>query len=96
MVLLSIRLLGDLSAVDYRGDALSVGNRRTQALIVYLAIRLGGKTSLSELASLLFGDPGAEGEVREVVRDLHYALRFLPHDILIDDGTTVRFNPSKS
>lgn len=92
MVLLSVRLLGELSAVDYRGDALSVGNRRTQALIIYLALRVGGKTSMTELASLLFGDPKAESEVREVVRDLHYALRFLPHDILIDDGTAVRFN----
>lgn len=92
MVLLSIRLLGELSAVDYRGDALSVGNRRTQALIVYLALKISGKTSLSEMASLLFDDPTAEGEVREVVRDLHYALRFLPHDIFIEDGTTIRFN----
>jgi DNA-binding SARP family transcriptional activator len=92
MVLLSIRLLGELSAVDYRGDALSVGNRRTQALIVYLAMRISGKTSMSEMASLLFDDATAEAEVREVVRDLHYALRYLPHEILIDDGTTVRFN----
>jgi CheY-like chemotaxis protein len=92
MVLLSVRLLGELSAVDYRGDALSVGNRRTQALIVYLAMKIAGKTSIAEMASLLFGDAGAEGEVREVVRDLHYALRFLPHDILIDDGGTIRFN----
>ncbi|HYC59444.1 MAG TPA: response regulator [Thermoanaerobaculia bacterium] len=92
MVLLSIRLLGELSAVDYRGDALSVGNRRTQALVIYLALKINGKTSLSELASILFGDANAESEVREVVRDLHYALRFLPHDILIVEGNTVRFN----
>jgi CheY-like chemotaxis protein len=92
MVLLSIRLLGEFSAVDYRGDALSIGNRRTQALIIYLALKIGGKTSRTELGSLLFNDPGAEGDVREVVRDLHYALRFLPHDILIDDGVTLRFN----
>jgi CheY-like chemotaxis protein len=92
MVLLSIRLLGELSAVDYRGDALSIGNRRTQALVVYLALKIGGKTSMTELGSLLFGDPGAESEVREVVRDLHYALRYLPHEILIDDGNAVRFN----
>jgi CheY-like chemotaxis protein len=92
MVLLSIRLLGDFQAVDYRGDALSVGNRRTQALIIYLALKIGGKTSLTELGTLLFGDPGAESQVRDVIRDLHYALRFLPHDILLDDGTTVRFN----
>lgn len=92
MVLLSIRLLGEFSAVDYRGDALSIGNRRTQALIVYLALKIGGKTSIPELGGLLFGDPGAESEVREVVRDLHYSLRFLPHDILLDDGDTVRFS----
>lgn len=92
MVLLSIRVLGEFSAVDYRGDALSVGNRRTQALIVYLALNISRKASVTELASLLFGDATAEGEVREVVRDLHYALRFLPHDILIDDGSSVRFN----
>jgi CheY-like chemotaxis protein len=92
MVLLSIRLLGEFSAVDYRGDALSIGNRRTQALIVYLALKIGGRTSLNELGSLLFGDPGAEGQVRDVVRDLQYALRFLPHEILIEDGASVRFN----
>jgi CheY-like chemotaxis protein len=92
MVLLSIRLLGEFSAVDYRGDALSIGNRRTQALVVYLALKIGGRTSINELGSLLFGDPGAEAQVRDVVRDLHYALRFLPHEILIDDGAAVRFN----
>lgn len=92
MILLSIQLLGEFSAIDYRGDALSIGNRRTHALIVYLALKIGGKTSISELASLLFGDPAMEADVREVVRDLHYALRFLPHDILVDDGTSLRFN----
>ena len=93
MVLLSIRLLGDFSAVDYRGDALSIGNRRTQALVVYLALKSsGGRPSIAELATLLFGDPAAENEVRAVIRDLHYALRFLPPDILIDDGVTVRFD----
>ncbi|HEY0155712.1 MAG TPA: response regulator [Thermoanaerobaculia bacterium] len=92
MVLLTIRLLGEFSAVDYRGDALSIGNRRTQALVIYLALKIGGRTSLTELGTLLFGDPGAEGQVREVIRDLHYALRYLPHDILTEDGAAVRFN----
>jgi CheY-like chemotaxis protein len=92
MVLLSIRLLGDLSAIDYRGNALSIGKPRTQALIVYLALKIAGKPSLSEIAELLFGDPGAEAQVRALVSDLRYALRFLPPDILIEDGATVRFN----
>jgi len=92
MVLLSIRLLGDVSAVDYRGNALSIGNRRTQALVVYLAMKIGGTPSLREIGQLLFGDPGATSEVKELARDLRYALRFLPPDVLIDDGATLRFN----
>lgn len=92
MVLLSIRLLGDLSAVDYRGNALSIGNRRTQALVVYLAMKIGGTPSIREMGELLFGDATAAVQVREVVRDLRYALRYLPPDVLIDDGVTVRFN----
>ncbi len=92
MVLLSIRLLGDLSAVDYRGDALSIGNRRTQALVVYLAMKIGNTPSIREIGELLFDDPTAAVQVREVVRDLRYALRFLPPDVLVDDGVTVRFN----
>jgi CheY-like chemotaxis protein len=92
MVLLSIRLFGDLSAVDYRGNALSIGNVRIQSLIVYLALKIGAKTSYAEIGELLFGDPGATADVRTLVRDLRYALRFLPDDILIDDGASVRFN----
>ena len=90
MVLLSIRLLGEVSAVDYRGNALSIGNRRTQALVVYLALR--SKPTLTEIGRLLFGDADALTEIRDVVRDLRYALRFLPPDVLQDDGEVVRFN----
>jgi DNA-binding SARP family transcriptional activator len=92
MPLLSIRLLGEFAATDYRGDSLSVGNRRTQALVVYLALRISARTSIPDLAELLFGDPRAESSVRSVIRDLQYALRYLPPDILLDDGVTVRFN----
>ena len=92
MILLSVRLFGEFSAIDYRGDALSIGNRRTQALVVHLALKTPGRSSLAELGMLLFEDPAAEPDVRAVIRDLHYALRYLPPDILIDDGATVRFN----
>jgi DNA-binding SARP family transcriptional activator len=92
MILLSVRLFGEFSAVDYRGDALSIGNRRTQALVVHLALGLRERRSVAELGSLLFNDPTAETDVRAVIRDLHYALRYLPPGILIDDGATVRFN----
>lgn len=90
MVLLSIRLLGEVSAVDYRGDALSIGNRRTQALVVYLALK--NKPSIREIGQLLFNDPEAATDVRELVRDLRHALRFLPPDVLKENGDTVGFN----
>ena len=63
MVLLSIRLLGDLSAVDYRGNALSIGNRRTQALVVYLGLKIGNSPSIREIGELLFGDATAAVQV---------------------------------
>lgn len=91
MPFLNIRLFGDFSAIDFRGNALSIGNRRTQALVVYLALR-GGKTSLGEIGELLFDDPGVEQQVRALIRDLQYALRYLSDEIVIDDGRTVRFN----
>ncbi|HYC91104.1 MAG TPA: response regulator [Thermoanaerobaculia bacterium] len=90
MVLLSIRLLGDVSAVDYRGNALSIGNRRTQALVVYLALK--SRPSLREIGRLLFGHEEATSDVRLLVRDLRYALRFLPPEVLAEDNDTVRFN----
>ena len=90
MVLLSIRLLGDVSAVDYRGNALSIGNRRTQALIVYLALK--SRPTFSEIGRLLFDDANAIAAVREVVRDLRYALRFLPPEVLKEEADHVRFN----
>jgi len=92
MHLLSIRLLGDLSVVDYQGNALSVGNRRAQALVVYLALKMGGSPSIREIGELLFDDGDAMGQVRELIRDLHHALRFLPPEVLVEDATSIRFN----
>ena len=91
MPLLTIRLLGEFSAVDYRGNAVSVGNRRTQALIVYLALKIGTRVSIREIAELFFGDAKAVASVRELVRDLQISLRFLPPDVLVDDGESLRF-----
>jgi len=92
MVLLSVHLLGEVSFVDHRGNALSIGNRRTHALLIYLALKIGEKTSFSEIARLLFGDPYARSEVRILLRDLRYALRFLPPEVLQEDGDSIRFN----
>ena len=94
MLRLKIRLLGEYSAIDFHGNALSIGELRTQALVIYLALNIDGKTSLKELAELLFDDRDAVIQVRGVIRNLLAALRFLPPEIVLDEGSTVRFNPS--
>lgn len=94
MPLLSVRLFGELAATDYRGNTLAIGNKRTQALIVYLALRIDGEVSLDEISRLLFTGDDAIAGVRGIVRDLQYVFRFLPPDVLIDGGDLVRFNPA--
>ena len=92
MVLLSIRLLGEFSAVDLRGNALSIGNRRAQALVVILALRIERKTTFAEIGEWLFENPLAVAQVQGLLQDLHHALRYLPQDILITEESSVRFN----
>jgi CheY-like chemotaxis protein len=86
MTLLTIRLFGELKAVDHRGDALSVGSRRTQAAIVWMALHLDSEAPLRDFETL-FGDDAAM-----LARDLHYAFRFLPTRLLEGDGPMLRFN----
>jgi CheY-like chemotaxis protein len=92
MPLLSIRLFGEFAATDFRGNALSIGNRRTQALLICLALS-SGKVSIGEIGELLFGGSGADSSVFGLIRDLRYALRYLSDEIVIDDGRTVQFKP---
>ena len=92
MSLLEIRLLGDFSAVDHRGNALSVGNKRTQALVVYLALKINGRPSLREAGELICGGADGESRARDLVRDLQFALRYLPPEILIVTADNVQFN----
>ena len=94
MPLLTIRLLGEFSATDHRGNALSVGNKRTQALIAFLALRLNQHSTLQEMGELLFGTV-SPATIRGAITDLRYALRFLPADILVEDGELVRLNPDE-
>ena len=94
MPLLTIRLLGEFSVTDHRGNALSVGNKRTQALIAFLALRLNQHATLQEMGDLLFGT-GSPAAIRGAIADLRYALRFLPPDVLIEDGDAVRLNPEE-
>src|SRR3954452_13065762 len=86
MTLLTIRLFGELKAVDHRGDALSVGSRRTQAAIVWLALHLDSEAPLRDFEAL-FGEDAAM-----LARALQYAFRFLPTRLLEGDGPMLRLN----
>jgi CheY-like chemotaxis protein len=93
MPLLSIRLFGEFSAVDHRGNALSIGNRRTQAVIAFLALSLEGERTVKDFATL-FGGDDPQLSSAALTRDLQFALRFLPPDLLRHDRDSVRFNPT--
>jgi len=86
MPLLTIRLFGELSATDQRGDALSVGSKRTQAAIVWMALHIDAEAPLRDFQTL-FGDDAAM-----IARDLRYAFRFMPGRLLEGDGPSLRFN----
>jgi CheY-like chemotaxis protein len=91
MPLLTIRMFGEFSAIDHRGNALSIGNRKTQALIVYLGLR-GGRASLTEVGTLLFGAADGANGIRTLVHELRYAFRFLPPMLLIGDDNSLLFD----
>jgi CheY-like chemotaxis protein len=83
-----VRLFGEFSAVDHRGNTLALGSRRTHAALAWLALHLDASAPLRDFASLFGGDnAGSLG------RDLRYALRFAAPDVLIGSGDTLRFNP---
>ena len=87
MSLLTIRLFGDFSVCDHRGNTLAIGNRRTQALIAWLALHLTDVTPLREFARQ-FGEEDAFA----LARDLRYAMRFIASDAMIGEGESLRFN----
>jgi CheY-like chemotaxis protein len=89
MHVLNISLLGEFALTDQGGDAVSVPNRRTQAFIVYLALRIDSGGSVSEATELLRGD-----RVHEIISDLRFALRAFPSDTVVLEGDSIRFNPA--
>lgn len=93
MVSLTIRLFGDFSAIDHRGNSLSVG-RKTQALVIYLALKADGKATFAEASRLIFGTDD-EQEVRELARALETALRFVGSDLFFLTEEGARFNETR-
>ena len=89
MAPLKIRLFGEFSITDHRGNALAIGSRRTQALLAWLALHLDGESPLRQ-----FADQFAREDPALLARDLSYALRFVAADALVGEGERVRLNPA--
>jgi CheY-like chemotaxis protein len=89
MATLTIRLFGDFLATDHRGNSLSVGTRKTQALLIWLALHRNTPVPLHDFGALFGVD-----DVGGLARDLRFALRFLPMDLLAGEGDAVRFRPA--
>src|SRR5712691_11868092 len=87
MSLLTVKLFGDFSVSDHRGNTLTIGNQRTQALIAWLALHLTDVTPLREFAQQ-FGEEDAFA----LARDLRYTMRFIASDAMIGEGESLRFN----
>jgi CheY-like chemotaxis protein len=94
MNFLTIKLFGEFSAVDLRGNSLSIGNRRTSALLIYAAMAGEAGASLSEAARLLFGDRDSE-QMADVVASLRYALRYVAPDIVSIVGDEIRIDTAR-
>jgi CheY-like chemotaxis protein len=83
-----IRLFGEFSATDHRGNTLALGSKRTHATLAWMALHLDAPAPLRDFVALFGGEnPAALG------RDLRYALRFAAPDVLIGAGDALRFNP---
>src|SRR4051812_39078628 len=90
--LLNVRLFGEFSATDQRGNAIPLTNKRAQALLIYLAIRAGQEVALTDIAQLLFAPNEPEENVRQLVNELLYSLRFAGPSTIIEQRNAVRLN----
>jgi len=86
---LNISLLGEFALTDQRGVPVPVPDRRIQAFISYLALRIDSGGSVSEAMRLM---PGSRDH--EIISDLLFVLRDLPSEVILLDGDAIRFNPA--
>src|SRR5258708_16250014 len=83
-----VRLFGEFSATDHRGNRLALGGRGTHATLAWLAMHLDAPAPLRDFVALFGGESAAA-----LGREVRYALRFAAPDVLIGSGDTLRFNP---
>jgi len=89
MAIVTIRLFGEFRATDHRGNPLQIGSRKTQAVLVWLALHRNTPVPLHDFAALF----GVE-DISGLARDLRFAVRHLPADLIAGDGDAIRFRPA--
>lgn len=86
---LTIRLLGEFSATNERGETLEIGNKRAQRLLIYLALRGEQGAFYADIAEYFAGDVTAVPEARELVHELQVAMRPLAVLVTAEDGVRI-------
>ncbi len=89
MAILTVRLFGEFLAIDHRGNPVVIPSRKTQVVLIWLALHRNTPVPLRDFAALFGVD-----DVESLSRDLRFALRFLQADLLAGEGDSVRFRPA--
>jgi len=69
MAILTIRLFGEFLATDHRGNPLVIASRKTQVLLIWLALHRNTPVPLHDFGALFGID-----DVAGLARDLRFAL----------------------
>src|SRR5215831_2522936 len=97
MARLRLQLLGGFSVRPGSGPGLSLGTKKAQALIAYLAVPPGRAHPRDKLASLLWGDTGdeqARQSLRQTLAALRRALPGTMRSILVVERDTLALDPA--
>src|SRR6516225_9009226 len=96
MARLQVTLLGGFEARIIPGEPLGIANRKTRALLVYLALPAGRAHSRDKLAGLLWSDRGdeqARNSLRQAIAELGQALGDVAPSPLVKKRDTVALDP---
>src|SRR5215813_6361304 len=96
MARLQLMLLGGFGARIIPGEPLDIANRKTRALLAYLALPTGRAHSRDKIVGLLWGDRGEEqarNSLRQALTELGRALGGVSPPALIKARETLALDP---
>src|SRR5688572_1100151 len=96
MAHLQLTLLGGFHARVEGGTPIDIANRKTRALLAYLALPAGRRHTRQALVSLLWSDRGekqAQSSLRQALVELNRALERAGSALLLKDRDTLALDP---